>query len=192
MRSALFSFAAFAASAMAAEVVVTWRHEKDSNSTSLSIQSAADRAVLAETCSSSMGSLNFYDADEDGAGHLTIGDKKFEIGIEPKDGPVCTSIYNEYLATVECTGIDMDIPEGAAKSADCFTHEHVKATFNLLKSRSVDILNATEHVEQPIEEPTMSPFHSRILGPRQKPEPIIGIEKCNIEVVTEKIGDGNP
>jgi hypothetical protein len=63
MRSALFALPAFVALAMAADVSVTWRHELSTGSTSLTIQSA-DKTVLAETCGSSIGSLDFSLVDE--------------------------------------------------------------------------------------------------------------------------------
>jgi hypothetical protein len=78
MRSALFVLSAFAASVMSTEVFITWRHEIPSGSTSLTIQSA-DRAVVAETCGSSIGTLDFSHVDKQGAGYLTVGDKKFDI-----------------------------------------------------------------------------------------------------------------
>jgi hypothetical protein len=179
MRSALFALPAFVALAMAADVSVTWRHELSTGSTSLTIQSA-DKTVLAETCGSSIGSLDFSLVDEHGAGHLSVGDKKFSIQSQPQDGPVCTRIYNGDIAVVECTGIEFDnIPEGVSKSADCFLHEHVKAAFLSLKSRTADIENATAH-----EQPEMPAFHSRILGSRQT--------TCFTTQDIEVVGDGNP
>jgi hypothetical protein len=62
MRSTLFALPAFAASALAAEVSVTWRHEILSNKTSLTIQSN-DKTVLAEECGSSIKPLNFSNVD---------------------------------------------------------------------------------------------------------------------------------
>jgi len=180
MRSTLFAIPAFAASALAAEVFVTWRHEIPSGSTSLTIQSA-NKTVLAETCGSTIGSLSFADVDAHGGGHLTAGDAKFEIKSQPEaGGPVCTRIYNGDIAVVECTGLDLDVPAGAATSAaDCFKHEHTKAAFRSLMTRSDDVADATAHVD----EPEMPAFHSRIQG-RQT--------TCisNTDVVVQ--GDGNP
>jgi hypothetical protein len=65
MRSIIFALAA--TTAIAADVSVTWRHEKSSGSTSLTVHSAVDDAVLAETCGNSLGSLTF-NVDETGAG----------------------------------------------------------------------------------------------------------------------------
>jgi hypothetical protein len=179
MRSASFALLALAASAMAAETFVTWRHEISTGSTSLTIQSA-DKTVLAETCGSSIGHLDFSRVDENGAGHLSLGNRTFSIQSQPQDGPVCTRIYNGDIAVVECSGIDLDnIPEGVSKSADCFTHEHVKAAFLSLKSRNVDIENATAH-----EQPEMPAFHSRILGTRQT--------TCITNQDVDVMGDGNP
>ncbi|KAF2830289.1 hypothetical protein CC86DRAFT_433967 [Ophiobolus disseminans] len=180
MRSAFFALPTFVASAMAAEVFVTWRHEIPSGSTSLTIQSA-EKTVLAEVCGSSIGSLDFSNVDQHGAGSFNVGDKKFSIQSQPQAGPVCTRIYNGDIAVVECTGVNLtfDIPAGVAKSADCFLHEHVKAAFLSLKSRSVDIDDATAH-----EQPEIPPFHSRILGSRQT--------TCVTNTDVSVMGDGNP
>jgi hypothetical protein len=62
MRSTLFALPAFAASALAAEVSVTWRPEILCNKTSLTIQST-DKTVLAEECGSSIKPLDFSNVD---------------------------------------------------------------------------------------------------------------------------------
>jgi hypothetical protein len=62
MRSTLFSLPAFAASALAAEVFVTWRHEIIPNNTSLTVQST-DKTVLAEECGSAINPLDFSNVD---------------------------------------------------------------------------------------------------------------------------------
>jgi hypothetical protein len=180
MRSALFAIPAFAASVLADEVFVTWRHELSSGKTALEIQ-GADKSVLAESCSSKIGSLDFSNVDEHGGGSFTIGDKKFEVMSKPEDGPVCSRIYNGDIAVVECTGVDYDVPKGAATSAeDCFSHEDNKAAFRSLRSRSENVHSAGA----PAEQPAMPAFHSRILGSRQT--------TCisNTDVTT--VGDGNP
>jgi hypothetical protein len=177
MRFALFALPAFAASVLAAEVSVTWRHEPSTNSTSLTVHSA-DKEVLAEKCGSSIESLDFSQVNEKGAGFFTVGKNKFRVQNQPQGSLVCNRIYNSDMAVAECTGIDLDLStlRGAAKSADCFVHDHVKDSFRRLKSRSVDILTATPHVEQPnitadVESPTaqgwrptMPSFLSRITG----------------------------
>jgi hypothetical protein len=85
------------------------------------------------------------------------------------------------MAVTECTGIGLDAGALAdsATSADCFEHEHVKASFRSLKTRSVDILDATAHAEQP----KMPAFHSRIQG-RQT--------TCSTSRQAVVVGDGNP
>ncbi|KAH3905284.1 hypothetical protein HBI56_209680 [Parastagonospora nodorum] len=166
MRFALF---AFAATALAADVKVIWRHEKPTGKSSLTLESA-DRTVLAETCGNSLGALDFSRLDEHGVGDFSVGSKTFEATSIPQDSGVsCHRIYSGTIAIVECTGVDVAVPVGVARSADCFTHEHAKESFRRLKSRSVDIMNATEHIE-PIAEPPSSDdapwFLSRIF-PRQ-------------------------
>jgi hypothetical protein len=180
MRSALFVIPAFAASVLAEEVFVTWRHELSSGKTALEIQ-GADKSVLAESCSSKIGSLDFSNVDEHGGGSFIVGDKKFEVMSQPENGPVCSRIYNGDIAVVECTGVDYAVPKGAATSAeDCFSHEDNKAAFRSLRSRSEDVHSAGA----PAEAPSMPAFHSRILGSRQT--------TCisNTDVTT--VGDGNP
>ncbi|KAF1938209.1 hypothetical protein EJ02DRAFT_474332 [Clathrospora elynae] len=180
MRPALFALPAFAASVLADKVSVTWRHELSSGKTALEIQSA-DEAVLAESCSSKIGSLNFSNVDKHGGGSFTVGDKKYEVVSHPEDGPVCNRIYNGNIAVVECTGVDYDVPEGAATTAeDCFLHEENKATFRSLRSRSDDVHSASALADQP----AMPSFHSRILGSRQT--------SCISNTDVVKVGDGNP
>ncbi|EAT81080.2 hypothetical protein SNOG_11372 [Parastagonospora nodorum SN15] len=180
MLSTLFTLPAFATLVFAKEVFVTYRYERSSGRTALEIQ-GADKAVLAESCSSKIGSLDFSNLEQDGRGFFTVGDKKFEVLSNPEDGPVCTRIYDEAIAVVECTGVDYDVPESAATSAeDCFFHEDNKAAFRTLKSRSENL----HLVGAPVEKPVMPPFHSRILGSRQA---------CMFsQYNTKLVGDGNP
>ncbi|KAJ4364040.1 hypothetical protein N0V83_009495 [Neocucurbitaria cava] len=137
MRSTLFALPAFAAAVLADEVSVTWRHELSSGKTALEIQ-GADKALLAESCSSKIGSLDFTNVDKHGGGSFTVGDKKYEVLSQPENGaPVCTRIFNDDIAVVECTGVDYTVPAGAATSAeDCFSQAENKAAFRSLKSRS--------------------------------------------------------
>jgi hypothetical protein len=180
MRSTLFALPAFAASVLADQVSVTWRHELSSGKTALEIH-GTNKAMLAESCSSKIGSLDFSNLDEHGGGFFTVSDKKFEILSQPGDGPVCTRIYNGDIAVVECIGIDYDVPTGAATSAEnCFSHEDNKATFRSLRSRSEDVHTASV----PAEQPTMPAFHSRILGSRQT--------TCISNTDVKRVGDGNP
>jgi hypothetical protein len=180
MRSALFILSAFAASVLADEVFVTWRHELSSGKTALEIQ-GADKTVLAESCSSKVGSLDFSTVDEHGGGSFTVGDKRYEVLSQPENGPVCSRIYNGDIAVVQCTGVDYDVPEGVAPSAeDCFSHEENKAAFRSLRSRSDNMQSASA----PAEQPTMPSFHSRILGRRQT--------TCISNTDVVKVGDGNP
>jgi hypothetical protein len=180
MRSALFTLSAFAASVLANEVFVTWRHELSSGKTALEIQ-GADKTVLAESCSSKIGSLDFSNVNEQGGGSFTVGDKKYEVLSKPEAGPVCSRIYNGDIAVVECTGVDYDVPEGVATSAeDCFSHEENKAAFRSLRSRSDNLQSASA----PAEQPAMPSFHSRILGRRQT--------TCISNTDVVKVGDGNP
>jgi hypothetical protein len=181
MRSAHFALPAFAASVLADEVFVTWRHELSSGKTALEIL-GADKAPLAESCSSKIGSLDFSNVDSHGGGSFTVGDKKYDVLSQPADGPVCSRIYNDDIAVVECTGVDYDVPEGAATSAeDCFSHEESKTAFRSLKSRSADMYSAST---APAEKPAMPSFHSRILGSRQT--------TCVSNTDVTLVGDGDP
>jgi hypothetical protein len=180
MRSTLFALPAFAASVLANQVSVTWRHELSSGKTALEIL-GADKAMLAESCSSKIGSLDFSNLDKHGGGFFAVSDNKYEVVSQPKEGPVCTRIYNGDIAVVECTGVDYDVPEGLATSAaDCFSHEDNKATFRSLRSRSEGVHTASA----PTEQPAMPAFHSRILGSRQT--------TCISNTDVTRVGDGNP
>jgi hypothetical protein len=179
MRFNLFTLPAFATSVFANDVFVTWRHELSTGKTALEIQST-DRSVLAESCSSKIGSLDFSNVDEHGGGFFTVGNSKFAVMSKPEDGPACHRIYNNDIAVVECTGVNYDVPADVVTSAgDCFSHEENILAFRSLRSRSEDMLNASA----PIEQPAMPAFHSRILGSRQS---------CIRNTDIELIGDGNP
>jgi hypothetical protein len=179
MRSTLFALPAFAASVIASEVFVTWRHELSTGKTALEVQ-GTDKSVLAESCSSKIGSLDFSNVDEHGGGFFTVGDNKFAVTSKPENGPACHRIYNNDIAVVECTGVDADVPTGMIASEDgCFSHEENKVAFRSLRSRSEDVLNAS----LPVEGPSMPAFHSRILGSRQS---------CISNTDTTLVGDGNP
>ncbi len=180
MRSALLALSAFAASVLANAVSVIWRHELSSGKTALEIL-GADKAVLAESCSSKIGSLDLSNVDEHGGGFFDVNDKKYEVVSQPENGPVCTRIYNGDIAIVECTGVDYDVPKGVETSADdCFSHEENKATFRSLRSRSDNVHGASA----PSDQPAMPSFHSRILGSRQT--------TCISNTDVVKVGDGDP
>lgn len=180
MRFTLFTLTAFATLVFAKEVFVTYRYERSSGRTALEIQ-GADKAVLAESCSSKIGSLDFSNLDQIGRGFFTVGDKSFEVLSNAKEGTVCNTIYDDAIAIFECTGVEYDVPEVAATSAeDCFSHEDNKAAFRTLKSRSESLHLAGA----PVEKIAMPSFHSRILGSRQS---------CVFsKYKTKLVGDGNP
>jgi hypothetical protein len=184
MRSTLFTLPTLAILGATKEIFVTYRHEQSSGKTALEIQDATgNKAVLAESCSPKIGSLDFSSLEQDGSGFFTVDNKKFEVLSKPGEGPVCTRIYDDAIVIVECTGVDYDIPEGAATSAeDCFAHEDNKAAFRSLKSRSENLHRAGPAA--PAEQPTMPSFHSRILGSRQA----CLFTNHNVKLV----GDGNP
>jgi hypothetical protein len=128
-----------ATAAVATDVSIVWPHERHSDRTSLTIHSANDNTVLAESCGSSIGSLTFANGNEHGAGNFTIGENTFDIVSQSQDGVSCTRIYNGLVDVVECTNVKMDAPEGATRSADCFTDDEAKDSFQMLKSRSVNV-----------------------------------------------------
>jgi hypothetical protein len=189
----LLSFLALAASVAATEVSVVWRHEKPSASTSLTVYAAAGmNTVLAEACGNTIGSLDFSRVDEHGAGNFTVGNDVFDVFSEPTNGaPRCTRVFNDLIAVVECTGVHFDVPAGITKSGDCFTIEHAKHSFERLKTRSVDVLNSTAHVEEPPEEAEEPSRLSRIIGGAMSR--IAGSKRaCGSGKFMEKVDDGNP
>ncbi|KAF2447402.1 hypothetical protein P171DRAFT_407521 [Karstenula rhodostoma CBS 690.94] len=168
---------ALAASAIATEVTVVWRHEKTTGSTSLSILSAENDAPLAERCGSSLGSLDFTRVDQHGAGNFTIDGDTFDISSKLQDGVSCNRKYNGVIAVTECSGIKFEVPEGEAKSADCFADEDAKASFLALKARAVDATAPT-----PVEK-RLTPSSTFKLRGRQQ---------CHDEKSTVVNGDGDP
>lgn len=176
MRSAIF--AALAASTMAADVSIVWRHEKPTGNKSLTIHSANNYTVLAQSCGNSIGSLDFSQVDEHGAGHFTVGGNTFAVSSKLQDGVSCTRKYNGVIALVECSNVKLDIPKGAALTADCFTHEEAKASFHALKPASLDATTSFTPAER-----RTTPSQTFKLRGRQQ---------CHDEKNTALEGDGNP
>lgn len=175
MRSSIIF--AFVAAATAADVSITWRHEKSSGSTSLTIREAKGDTVLAETCGNTLGSLNFVNADENGAGNLTVGGATFDISSRVQDGVSCTRTYNGDIAVVDCSGISFEVPKGTAQSANCFNDENAKASFLALNRR-----NMVLHVPTPTEKRSTPAQMFKLRGRQQ----------CHSEETTYPVGDGNP
>jgi hypothetical protein len=87
--------------------------------------------------------------DEHGDGNFTVSENVLEVFSEPTHGaPHCVRIFHNIIAVVGCSGVQFDVPAGAAQSADCFSIKHAKHSSDRLGTRSVDILNATEHIEE--------------------------------------------
>lgn len=172
MRSAIFALAA--TTAIAADISVTWRHERSSGSTSVIFHTggAVDK-TLAETCGNSLGSLKF-NTDESGVGNctyhqfhntqgrvtdityhheVTLSDKTFDITHASQDGVSCTRMYNGDVAVIECSNVKVDIPENAATSADCFHDEGAKEQFHTLRRRSA-VVNGPKATFEPYVERT--------------------------------------
>lgn len=114
---------------------------------------------------------------------VTVGDKSFTIAQMSRDGVSCSRIYSPDVAVVECSGLQIEIPD-AAQSADCFVDEDAKASFLALKSRSLAM-------RAPIKLPTPSEHSSAITNysPSSLRARQIG---CGISGGTELVGDGNP
>jgi hypothetical protein len=192
----LFAIFALAATAAAAtEVSFVWRHELPSNSTSLTIYPGAERnTVLAETCGNTMGSLDFSRVDEHGSGNFTVGEDVFDVLYETSPGaPSCHRMYNDHIAVVECTGVQFDIPANTSQSADCFNTGRAKHSFERLKTRSVDILNAGKGPEHVAEAEDLQ--HSRlarILGGAMSRITGRGLQNRQSSTRIERVGDGNP
>ncbi|KAF2818344.1 hypothetical protein CC86DRAFT_433620 [Ophiobolus disseminans] len=179
------AFLALAASAIAADVSIVWRHEKPSGSTSLTIHASPSKSIIAEICGNSIGAVDFSRVDEHGAGSFTIGDKTFAVASQSQDGVSCTRMYNGVVAVVECSNVKLDVPVDSPVSADCFTDAGAKSDFLALKSRSLlgtDTDTDTDTPPAP-STPISSPSPSFRLRGRQQ---------CHDERSTVKVGDGNP
>lgn len=172
--------AAFAASTIAADVSVIWRHEKSSGSTSLTVHAAENDAILAESCGSSIGTLDFSSIDENGFGNVTIGDSTFRVSAQSQSagGVSCTREYNGVIAVAECAGLSFDVPEDAVRSADCFSNDDAKASFAALDPRNI-ILN---YMPTTVEQRSTQPETFKI-GGRQI---------CHVDYGTVRVGDGMP
>jgi hypothetical protein len=127
----LFAIFALATAAAATEVSIVWRHEKPTNSTSLTIYPGAERgAALAESCGNTLGSIDFSRVDEHGVGNYTVGEDVFDVFYETSPGaPSCTRMYNGHIAVVECSGVHFNVPANISKSVDCFSLDHAKHSF---------------------------------------------------------------
>lgn len=183
MRVVLLALSTLVASIFADEVSVTWRHELSSGRTALEILDL-NNTILAESCGSKIGTLDFSSVDKHGGGSFAVGNKTYAVLSQPDDGPICNRIYNHDIAIVECTGVNYAVPEDVAKPANnCFLHEDNNAVFERLRSRNANVQSAGLAVGG-----ASSPsFYSRILGSRSNGEP-----SCQMRSQTSLVGDGDP
>lgn len=114
---------------------------------------------------------------------VTVGDKAFDIHSKSQDCVSCNRIYSDGVAVIECSGVNLDIPEGVATAADCFHHEDSKEESHMLKRRNA-VINGPKAFDEPLEQ-------------RSSPKPaIFGLRSCQIgcgpQNGYELAGDGNP
>ncbi|KAJ4127885.1 hypothetical protein NW768_008165 [Fusarium equiseti] len=172
-----FSYIAifYSIQALAADIQVVWRLEKETNASSLS--AVSDKGtVIAETCGSiihAKHSIDFSDVDGSGTGNFSIGDASFMVHSKPEwsGGPVCSRVFNPQYTLVQCSGVDWDSKDVArSKNKDCFSSGSADRELQSLQSRS-----------------QIHEMHSRGVGLKERQYQCSGWS-----TKVELVGDGNP
>jgi hypothetical protein len=127
MRSAVIL--TLVAPALCVDVSLSWRHEKPTGITSLSVYNATND-LIGQSCSGFInGSVPIdFEVTDDGFGNFTIGNKTFLAHHLPdiSGGPICATKFNQVAAAVECSGLEWD-SSGAKFDINCHSHAEAKA-----------------------------------------------------------------
>ncbi|KAF5689054.1 hypothetical protein FDENT_4556 [Fusarium denticulatum] len=132
----------FLSTALAADVQVTWRLEKDTKASSVSAV-GSDGKVIAEACGSSIHSkypIDFSDVDDTGSGNFTVGDATYLIRSLPEwsGGPACSRIFNPQYTLVQCSNVTWDSVYVVEDKADsCFSDSSTDGELQSLQRRSL-------------------------------------------------------
>ena len=95
----------------------------------------------------------------------------------------CNRVYSDDVAVVECSGVKLDVPEGAATAVDCFHHEDSKEEFHMLKRRNT-VINGPKAVDAPLEARSPNPAIANLRNRQYQ---------CTATLTgRELVGDGNP
>ncbi|KAF5975483.1 hypothetical protein FCOIX_7669 [Fusarium coicis] len=141
MRS-LTSVLFFLSTALAADVQVTWRLEKDTKASSVSAM-GSDGKVVAESCGSIIHAkypIDFSDVDDTGTGNFTVGDASYLVHSLPEwsGGPACSRIFNPQYTLVQCSNVTWDSTDVVKEKADgCFADSATDGELQSLQRRSL-------------------------------------------------------
>lgn len=127
---------ALVGAAAAAEVTLTWAHDKGSGLSALVATKAGASKPVALSCSSILegaSSVDFSHLDADGGGNFTIGDQSYLVHSDPSfsGGPRCVTVYDDVISFDQCTDVEWDVDASAAAGpeaavVDCFENETIK------------------------------------------------------------------
>lgn len=128
-----------ATTVLAEKVEVTWRLEKSSGQSSLSVFDP-NGTVVAETCGSVIGSdspIDFSKLDDSATGSFTVDRKSYVVHSDPgqSGGPSCSRIYNPDITMVNCRDIEWSDAADTHqdKELKCFHDEKTSAAFSQLE-----------------------------------------------------------
>ncbi|KAF5628128.1 uncharacterized protein FTJAE_9003 [Fusarium tjaetaba] len=141
MRS-LTSILLFLSTALAADVQVTWRLEKDTKASSVSAM-GSDGKVIAEACGSIIHAkypIDFSDVDDTGSGNFTVGDASYLVHSLPQwsGGPACSRIFSPQYTLIQCSNVTWDSTDVVKDKADgCFADSSTDGELQSLQRRSL-------------------------------------------------------
>ncbi|KAF5011964.1 hypothetical protein FDECE_1970 [Fusarium decemcellulare] len=131
----------FLTTALAADVQLVWRLEKDTGATSLTAYSKKGD-VIAETCGSiihAKNAIDFSDLDENGRGNFTVGDSRYLVHSKPEHsgGPQCSKVFNPEYALVQCSGVSWEAKDVVeSKATECFQSEGTHGAMKSIQRRT--------------------------------------------------------
>ncbi|KAF9761351.1 hypothetical protein IL306_003848 [Fusarium sp. DS 682] len=141
MRS-LNSILLFLSTALAADVQVVWRLEKDTKASSVSAL-GSHGTVIAETCGSILHAkypIDFSDVNDNGSGNFTVGDASYMIHSKPEwsGGPACSRVFNPQYTLVQCSGVSWDSADVVKDKANgCLSDSSTDGELWSLQKRSL-------------------------------------------------------
>lgn len=181
----LTSSLALAAVASAAEVNIAWRHDRNSDESSIGVFDASTKVLLADSCGTVVQAdvpIDFSHVHLNGtSGYWSVGKEQYSIHSKPESGPACTQKFNSDFVLIECTGVDWtpsSIPASLASEKECFSDVNMGHHFRRMEGRVTR--------RAPVEERTVSVPKSPKWSKRQ------GTGTCQSQTTKELAGDGSP
>ncbi|KAG5749067.1 hypothetical protein H9Q69_011457 [Fusarium xylarioides] len=142
MRS-LTTILLFLSTALAADIQVTWRLEKDTKASSVTAV-GSDRKVIAEACGSIIHAkypIDFFDVDDTGSGNFTVGDASYLVYSLSgwSGGPACSRISNPQYTLIQCSNVTWDSTDIVVKDKkdSCFSDSTTDGELQSLQRRSL-------------------------------------------------------